>query len=361
MLKKIQIRFIGLLLMFLAVRGTAQYVITDEVNIPCSPVKSQDRTGTCWSYSTASFLESEYQRLHGKMIDLSEMYIVRQVYLDKARNYVLRQGKANFSQGALSHDLIRTMAHAGLMTESAYTGRMPNEAFHDHSELEAGIKGYLDGVRSQSTLSDKWLSGVEALLDVYMGAVPDQMLYDGKQHNAWSFYKASGINASDYITYTSFTHHPIGSTFILEIPDNYSNGVYHNVELDKLIDLVDIALDNGYTVAWDGDVSEQGFSQQEGLAILPQELGEGMFNSPVDEIVVTPEVRQRSFENYSTTDDHLMHIVGRAIDQKGNKYYKIKNSWGEKGPYNGFLYMSEAYFKMKTVGILLHKNVAANE
>ena len=337
----------------------SQYVITDEVNITCSPVKSQDRTGTCWSYSTVSFLESEYQRLHGKTIDLSEMYIVRHVYLDKARNYILRQGKANFSQGALSHDMIRTMAHAGLMTESAYSGKAAGDSFHDHSELEAGIKGYLDGVRSQSTLSDKWMSGVESLLDVYLGEVADKFSFDGSQHNAWSFYKGSGIDASDYLTYTSFNHHPVGSTFILEIPDNYSNGVYHNVDLDRLVDLVDKALDKGYTVAWDGDVSERGFSQQEGLAILPVQAGEDMFKQPVDEISVTSELRQKAFENYNTTDDHLMHIVGRAKDQNGKKYYKIKNSWGEKGHYNGFLYMSESYFKMKTVGILLHKDVAS--
>lgn len=329
--------------------GHAQYEFVDVKTIEHTGIKSQDITGTCWSFSTASFVESELMRMGKGEIDLSEMFIVRKIYEDKARNYVLRQGKANFSQGALAHDLIRTMAREGIMLESAYPGLLDGDTIHNHSELEAALKGYLDGVLSQNHPSKKWESGFNGILDAYLGALPAD---DSK-----AYYSKLGLKAEDYISVTSFSHHPYGEDFILEIPDNYSNGSYYNVQLDDLVRLVNHALDKGFTLAWDGDVSEKGFKAKQGLAILPSDIDrDSVFQIPGEEIKVTQANRQENFESLYTTDDHLMHLIGRAKDKNGTTYYIIKNSWGEIGDFDGLLYMSESYLRMKTVSLLLHEN-----
>ncbi len=348
----ITVLFIGIYSLALS-----QYSFTPQKEIQCTPIKSQDRTGTCWSFATSSFLESEIIKKTGSQIDISEMFIVRNIYLDKARNYVLRQGKANFSQGSLSHDLIRIMAKDGIVPETAFTGKYPNEKKHNHSELEAGLKGFLDGVISQKKISPKWPKAVNAVLEVYLGKAPEKFTYDGKSHTPLSFAKHIDLSPDNYISLSSFTHHPFYSKFILEIPDNYSNGSYYNVPLDELLTTINNAIDNGYSIAWDGDVSEKSFSAKEGIAILPtDDSRKDLFAAPGSEIKVNQENRQLAFESFETTDDHLMHIVGTAKDQKGNKYYIIKNSWGEISPYKGYLYMSEAYLKMKTVGIMINKD-----
>jgi len=334
----------------------SQYSFTPVKEIKCTPIKSQDRTGTCWSFATSSFLESEIIKKTGKQIDISEMYIVRNIYLDKAKNYVLRQGKANFSQGSLSHDLIRIMAKDGIVPESAFTGRYPDEQKHNHGEMEAGLKGFLDGVISQKKISSKWPKAVKAVLDVYLGTAPEKFTHDAKSYTPRSFADFIDLSPENYISMSSFTHHPFYSKFILEIPDNYSNGSFYNVPLDELLSTINNALDNGYSIAWDGDVSEKGFSAKEGIAVLPTDIKrKDLFTSPGTETEVSQENRQMAFESFETTDDHLMHIVGTAKDQNGNKYYIIKNSWGEISPYKGYLYMSESYLKMKTVAVMINK------
>lgn len=349
-----------MLLVAAAIGMNGQYEFTDVKEVSCTDIKSQDRTGTCWSFATTSFIESELIRMNKGEHDLSEMFIVRNIYMDKARNYLLRQGKANFSQGSLSHDMIRMMGEKGVVPESIYSGKYGDAKIHDHSEMEAGLKGYLDGIREQKRLSDRWDEGVEALLDVYMGEAPEKIMVDGKKLTPVQYAENLGLNAGNYVNLTSFTHHPFGSEFILEIPDNYSNGSYMNVELDKLIAIIDKAIDKGYTVAWDGDVSEKGFSARDGIAVLPVDASrEDLMENPGDEVEVTQQNRQQNFENWSTTDDHLMHIVGIAKDKNGTKYYKIKNSWGSISPHKGFMYMSEAYMRMKTVGITVHKDMIA--
>ncbi|MCB0563503.1 MAG: aminopeptidase [Phaeodactylibacter sp.] len=344
-----------ILCLALAVQLSAQYEFTIKNNIECTSVKNQQRTGTCWSFSTASFLESELMRLGKPEIDLSEMFMVRNIYLDKARNYVLRQGKANFSQGGLNHDVIRAFQMAGAVPESAYSGLLPGDEYYDHSEMEAAMKGMLDGLVGRKKLSNRWPGAVDCILDNYMGEAPDTFTYQGKKYTPESFAKSLGIKADDYVTLTSFSHHPFYETFILEIPDNYSNGAYYNLPLDELQAIVDNALATGYTVAWDGDVSEKGFSAGQGLAVMPADP-EAVANQPVDELTVTQELRQEGYESYATTDDHLMHLTGLAVDQNGTKFYLTKNSWGEVSQYKGFLYMSDAYFRMKTVGIMVHKD-----
>lgn len=337
---------------------TAQYQFNHTKEIDCTNVKSQARTGTCWSFATASFLESELIRQGKGQHDLSEMFVVRNIYKDKARNYVLRHGKANFSQGSLSHDLMRIVGKYGVVPEEVYSGMVEGESAHDHSEMEAGLKGFLDGVITSKKVSKKWKYAFNAILNAYMGTVQQDFTYNGKKYTSKSLANSLSINADDYVSLTSFTHHPFDAPFILEIPDNYSNGAYMNIPLDELIATIDRAIDKGYTVAWDGDVSEKGFDARQGIAVLPtNDAREDLFTNPGEEISVTQANRQENFENYSTTDDHLMHIVGKAKDQKGTEYYIIKNSWGEISSYKGYLYMSKSFVKMKTVAIMVHKDV----
>lgn len=336
---------------------SAQYQFTPKENLKCTSIKNQQRTGTCWSFSTVSFLEAELLRMGEEQHDLSEMYIVRNIYKDKARNYVLRQGKANFSQGSLNHDVMRALNMGGIIPEEAYSGKLPGENIHDHSEMERALKGMLDGILKGKRLSDKWMGAFSCILDNYMGAVPETFTYKGKSYTPASFTESLGINPADYVTLTSFSHHPFYESFILEIPDNYSNGSYYNIPLDELQAIADYALSQGYTVAWDGDVGEKGFSAGKGIAVIPADKSQDeLFDEPVKEATVDQEMRQKAFESYATTDDHLMHLTGTAVDQNGTKYYLTKNSWGEISPYKGYLHMSSAYFRMKTVGIMVHKD-----
>ncbi len=337
----------------------AQYDFTVDKDCRHTSVKSQDRTGTCWSFATTSFLESELLRMGKGEHDLSEMFTVRTIYEDKARNYILRQGKANFGQGSLAHDVLRAVALAGVVPQEVYDGLLPGQKRYDHSEMEAVLKGMLDGVLKGKHPTPYWDDAFRAVLDVYMGRVPEQFVYRGKTYTPQSLAGALGIKPEDYISYTSFTHHPFHTSFVLEIPDNYSNGSYYNLPLDDLVAVVDNALARGYTVAWDGDVSEKGFSAREGIAILPVDPDRtDVFTKPGKEQKVTQEVRQQEFMNFYTTDDHLMHIVGIAHDKAGTKYYIVKNSWGNVGPYGGVVYMSEAYFRMKTIAVTMHKSAA---
>lgn len=334
-----------------------QYNIKPKHEVACSAIKDQQRTGTCWSFATSSFLESEVLRTKKMEVDLSEMFSVYATYMDKAQNYLLRQGKANFSQGSLSHDVIRAVAHVGLVPESAYSGRPKGMDKHDHGELVAAVKGLLDGLNKRRVLSPLWRSAVRAVLDIYLGEVPNKFTYKGKSYSPMTFVQYLGINSSDYISLSSYTHHPFYKNFILEVPDNYSNGHYQNVPIAELEQIVDYALENGFTIAWDGDVSEKTFNHDKSLAILPTDKDrKDIWEQPGTEIKVTQELRQSTFESKATTDDHLMHLIGLAYDSRGTKYYKIKNSWGAKNAMKGYLYMSQAYFQLKTVGILLHKD-----
>ncbi|MCH2022562.1 MAG: C1 family peptidase [Saprospiraceae bacterium] len=334
-----------------------QYKLTPKFAIECTNVKNQQRTGTCWSFATSSFLESEVKRLKNIDVDLSEMFSVRTTYIDKAQNYILRQGKANFSEGSLSHDVINAVQRVGLVPESVFSGKTDGETIHNHSEMVAACKGMLNGLQKQKTLSPKWKKALTSILDVYLGKAPDKFNYEGKEYSPKSFAAFLDIKPKNYTSYTSYTHHPFYEKFVLEIPDNYSNGIYQNIPIDELEAVLDYAIANGYSVAWDGDVSEKTFNHSEGLAILPADKERNdLWDRPGAEIKVTQNLRQETFESKSTTDDHLMHIVGIAFDNKGTKYYKVKNSWGTSNVFKGYLYMSEAYFKLKTVAILLHND-----
>ena len=246
----------------------AQYEFKHTSDLECSPIKNQARTGTCWSFATSSFIESELLRMGKGEHNLSEMFVVRNIYMDKARNYVLRQGKANFSQGSLSHDLMRIMKRDGVVPESVYSGLTEDQKAHDHSEMEAGMKGFLDGVIKSKRLSKKWSTALDCILDTYMGDFPASFEYQGKKTTPVALSKDLGLDADNYVGLTSFTHHPLHEKFILEIPDNYSNGSYYNVPLDELMQTIDNAVEKGYTIAWDGDVSEKGFDAKKAIELL---------------------------------------------------------------------------------------------
>ncbi len=333
------------------------YEFTIEHTLDRTDIKSQDATGTCWCFATASFIESELMREGKGEFDLSEMFIVKNIYKDKASNYVLRHGKANFGEGALAHDFINAANRHGMVPESVYTGLQPGEERHNHGEMSAVLKGMLDALIGQRRVSDQWDEAYSAVLDTYLGASPEQFSIDGQQFTPQSFAQHLGFDGKNYLNFTSYSHHPFGEPFVLEIPDNFSNGSFHNVPIDRLVAIIDHAVANGYSVAWDGDVSERGFSRSKGLAILPKDANRSdALTVPGEEIEVDQAMRQKTFEEYSTTDDHLMHLVGIATDQNGTKYYVIKNSWGKTGPYDGYIYMSEAYLRLKTVAILVHKD-----
>ncbi|MEM9991145.1 MAG: C1 family peptidase, partial [Bacteroidota bacterium] len=348
------------LLCLLPALGMAQYEFTPIKTIACTAIKDQGRTGTCWSFSTLSFLESELMRMGEQEADLSEMFLVRTVYKDKAQNYFLRQGKANFSQGSLSHDVIRAYKMGGVVPESAYSGK-PKGTRHDHNRMEEDLKRLLDNAMKDPKLRTVWRDSFEHIMNGYIGYVPREFDVADTTYTVEGYTESLPLNPDDYWSFTSFTHHPFYEQFILEIPDNYSNGSYWNVPILALKNIVDEALEKGYTVAWDGDVSEKGFSAKAGIAVLPKVTDQkDIFKVPSTEKEVDQALRQATFEDYSTTDDHLMHLIGTAKDQNGTRYYVVKNSWGEIGTHQGYLYMSEAYFLLKTVGIMVHQESVPN-
>lgn len=340
-----------------------KYSFTPIIDIEASAVKSQGNTGTCWSFSASSFIESEIYRNTGEMIDISEMYNVRNTYPIKAWNYVMRQGKIQFSEGGLAHDVMNSIASKGLVPESAYSGLLGETTQHNHAQIIPELQKVLDEYikNDKNSAYPNWRVVVDSILDIHLGKVTDNFMYNGAYYNPTSFLEMTKVNASDYITLTSFTHQPYNSKFILNIPDNFSNGTFYNIELEQLVKEVDNALKKGYTLAFDCDVSEKTFSAKYGVAIIPNNIenNEKGLTYIVEEKNITPEFRQQEFENYNTTDDHLMHIVGLVKDQNNNEYYKVKNSWGstsERIGNGGYVYVSKAFFKLKTISIMVHKD-----
>ena len=339
------------------------YSFTPIIDIEASAVKSQGNTGTCWSFSASSFIESEIYRTSGKLIDISEMYNVRQTYPVKAWNYVMRQGKIQFSEGGLAHDVMNSIASKGLVPESAYSGLLNDATKHNHSKIIPDLKKVLDVYikNDKTTMRSNWRVEVDSILDSHLGKITTNFMYDGNFYNSTSFLEMTKFKPSNYVTLTSFTHQPFNSKFVLNIPDNFSNGIFYNIELEQLVNEVDYALKNGYTLALDCDVSEKTFSAKYGVATIPKDIEDAKksLTHIVEENDIMSEFRQQEFENYNTTDDHLMHIVGLVKDQNGNEYYKVKNSWGSSGDRignGGYVYMSKSFFKLKTISIMVHKD-----
>lgn len=338
-----------------------EYQFTAIKDIENTEIKSQGNTGTCWSFSTTSFLESEIIRLTGKQIDLSEMFSVRNTYSDKAINYLYRQGKAQFSEGGLAHDVINSVDKYGLVPEQEYSGLEIGEEKHNHAELVAVLKSMLDTYIKNPAreLSPKWRKATESVLDVYLGKQKEEFNFKGKKYTPKTFAEFVKIDASNYVTISSFEHEKKYEKFLLNIPDNFSNGTFYNIELNEMVSIVENAILKGFTIELDCDVSETTFSSKYGVAIIPENSSDAEkgLKEIIEEKKITSSFRQAEFENFNTTDDHLMHIVGLVKDQNNNKYFKIKNSWGTTNRGNGgYVYMSIPYFKLKTISVLLHKD-----
>ena len=337
------------------------YDIQIEKSCPVNPIQSQGTTGTCWCFATASFIEAEMLRENKGTHHFSEMFIAKNIYRAKANNYLLRHGKAQFSEGALAHDFLNAIEQHGLVPEAIYDGLFEGQKKHNHSEMASALTGMLEALSKRKTLTDRWAPAVDGVLDAYLGSSPERFEYNGRSYSPLELSKELGFKRDNYVSLTSFTHHPFGESFVLEIPDNFSNGKFLNLPIDDLVKTIDNAIANGYTVAWDGDVSEAGFSSSKGMAILPEKpKRKDLFKHIGEEKTVTQADRQKTFMSYSTTDDHLMHLVGISRDAAGNKYYIIKNSWGEIGPFKGYLHMSEAYVRAKTIALIVNKEAVVN-
>lgn len=363
------------------------YRFTDGKIIRTTPVKNQNRSGTCWCYSTMTMLESEILRAGGPEIHLSEMWIVRHSFMDKAVKYVRLHGELNFAEGGASHDVTEGIKQHGIVPFDVYPGLNYGTDKPDFHELSAVLKAYLDAVIQASggskTLSTAWKRGFNAILDEYFGPCPETFTYEGKEYTPQSFAESLPIRMDDYVDLSSFTHHPFYSPFIIEVPDNWMWASVWNVPLDELMQTIDYALENGYTVAWGTDVSEKGFSRTKAIGIIPEADLEGMsgteaekwgkltarekeaalykFDKPGKERKIDQQMRQEAFDNYETTDDHGMVIVGTATDQAGNRYFKVQNSWDVLPPYDGFWYFSRPFVEYKTMSIMVNKNAVPKE
>lgn len=356
------------------------FVFTDEISIPVTSVKDQNKSGTCWCFSGTSFFENEIRKAGGDSLDLSEMFTVRHCYADKADRYVRMYGGTHFAAGGSILDVPYVWERYGAVPEEVYSGLNYGEDKHVHEELDGVLKAYLDVIikKPNSKLSTAWRKGIEGILDAYLGELPETFNYNGKEYTPQSYAASLGIDPEDYVALTSFTHHPFYEAFVFEVPDNWLWAQYTNVPLNELKAVVDNAISSGHTVAWAADVSEGGFKWTDGVALLPKGKDEGdmsgtelsrwvklsdkdrvnekyNFTGPVEEIEVTQELRQEYFDRQETTDDHGMEIVGTAHDQKGNRYYKVKNSWDTNQKYNGYIYVSEPFFLGKTLNILVNK------
>ena len=341
------------------------YTFTAKKDLPCTSVKNQASTSTCWCFSGISMFESELLRMGKKSFDLSEMYIVRHTYEKKADMYVRMHGGSTFAAGGEYGDLVTGTREVGLVPEGAYTGLNYGTTSHNHGEMDGVLKAYVDVIikREGRVLTTAWMNGFKGILDAYLGKMPESFTYEGKNFTPATFTKDLGLNPDDYVIITSFSHHPFYKQCLLEIPDNWAGGLFYNIPLDDMMQIIDNSVNTGYTVAWASDVSDRGFSMKEGVAIVPEKNWNEMssdeataqFKGPHPEKVITQELRQKEFDNYSTTDDHGMHIVGTATDQAGNVFYRVKNSWGITGKYDGFLYVSKAFVALRTTNIMVNK------
>lgn len=356
------------------------YQFTEVVTVPATPVKNQAATGTCWCFATTSFMESELLRMGKGTYDLSEMFIVRQKYMNQLQDNYLRRGNGNIGQGSLSHTFMNAYRQVGIVPEEVYTGINYDSERHNHSEMVRYMHAIADVAVKTKQRSPEYDKLIANLFDTYLGKLPEKFTYKGKEYTPKSFAESLGLNMDDYIELTSFTHHPYYVKFDVEVPDNWEHSLMYNLPLDEMMETVDYALTNGYTVCWDGDVSEKGFSFTNGVAINPEvkkvedlsntdrarfeKLGEKerleevfKFERPYPEIKVTPEVRQAGFESFVTTDDHLMHVTGITKDQNSTKYYITKNSWGtDRNKFGGYLNMSESFVRAKTIYVMVHKD-----
>jgi bleomycin hydrolase len=341
------------------------FTFTEVINLGNTSIKNQGSSGTCWSYSGNSFLESEMIRMGKKPVEISQIYTARNTYLDKARTYVRLHGGLSLGEGGQFHDVLNSFRKYGTMPQYAYTGLHYGTTRNNFGEMTNMLDAMLGAVVKGKTLTPNWEKAYTAAMDSYLGEVPEKFDYNGKSYTPRTFAdQVIGINPDDYVGIASVTDHPYYSQFVLLIPDNWSFDRFYNVKMNDLTDIIDNALQKGYTVAWATDVSEKGFSWKNGVAYVPEKPFEEMtdqekstmFVGPKPELKVTAEERQKAFDNWQTTDDHGMHIVGLVKDQNGKEYYIVKNSWGTTNDYHGYLYASKEFVRYKTTSLMLHKD-----
>lgn len=356
------------------------YLFTKVVNLDATPVQDQNSTGTCWSFSALSYFESELLRTGKGTHNLSEMFVVRNSYIDKGDKYVRMHGKSNFGQGGAFWDIPYVIKNYGIVPEEVYNGKnYGGGEKHNHNELEAVLTAFVKTITEnpQKSLTTSWKKAYTSIVDAYLGNVPESFTYQGKTYTPKEYANSLGLKMDDYVTLGSYTHHPFYQSFVLEVEDNWASQQLYNVQLDEMMEVINNALNKGYTVAWASDVSEKGFSFKNGLAIVPEDetavakKGEDNkqfnnagadktgtpFDAPCKEKEITQQVRQEAFDNYQTTDDHGMHIVGMYKDQTGKVFYRVKNSWGTKNnDCDGYLFVSEAFIRYKTTDIMIHKD-----
>ena len=342
------------------------FVFTTVKENPITSIKNQNRSSTCWSFSTLGFVESELLRLGKGEYDLSEMFVVHKTMQDRGVNYVRYHGDSSFSPGGSFYDVMYCIKNYGIVPQEVMPGIMYGDTLPVHNELDAVASGYI---------------GLSAIYDTYLGACPEKFTYKGKEYTPKTFAESLGLNYNDYVSLTSYTHHPFYSQFAIEIQDNWRNGLSYNLPIEELMAVMDNAVKKGYTFAWGSDVSEQGFSR-DGIAVMPDAAKESelsgsdmarwtgltaadkrreLFTKPFPEKDITQEMRQVAFDNWETTDDHGMVIYGIAKDQNGKEYFMVKNSWGKSGKYDGIWYASKAFVAYKTMNILVHKDALPKE
>lgn len=352
--------------------STDGFHFTPIINLDVTSVKDQGSSGTCWSYTGSSFLEAEVLRKGGKPIDLAEIYTARNSYIEKAKNYVRMHGNLSYGDGGELHDVINMYRKYGALPQQVYSGLNYGTTRNQFNEMQEILSGFLKSVvkNTNKKLTPNWLKAFTAVLDTYLGEVPETFFYEGKIYTPKSFAEeVVKLDPDDYIEMVSYNDEPKYKMVFMAVPDNWSFDYAYNVDMEDFIRVIDYALKKGYTVGWAADVSERYFSWKNGVAFVPEKSWEDMsvqekqdlFKKPQPELTITPQMRQEAFDNYQTTDDHAMHIVGLAKDQNGTEYYIVKNSWGESNDYKGYLYVTKNFVRYKTTAILVNKNgVPAN-
>ncbi len=358
------------------------FVFSTVKENPITSIKNQNRSSTCWSFSSLAFLESELLRQGKGEYDLSEMFVVHHTMADRAERYVRLHGDNSFSPGGSFYDVVYCMNNYGLVPQEAMNGIMYGDTLPVHNELDAVAEAYVNAIAKGklTKLTPVWMNGLNAIYDTYLGKCPEKFSYKGKEYTPLTFAKSLGLNADDYVSLTSYTHHPFYKKFAIEIQDNWRNAESWNLPIDEFMTVIENAVNNGYTVAWGSDVSEDGFTR-DGIAVVPQmnrtdltgsdmarwtgltmaDKRKELTSKPMPEMDITQEMRQKAFNNWETTDDHGMLIYGMAKDQNGKEYYMVKNSWGTNNKYKGTWYASKAFVKYKTMNILVHKDALPKE
>ena len=357
------------------------FVFTTVDSVGITSVKDQNRSGTCWAFSTLGFFESEVLRIQGKEVDFAEMFVVSKTMLDRATYCVRLYNEPRFAAGGSAYDVLYCMGHYGLVPQEAMPGIRYGWTDADtlpvHTELDKVAAGYLNGLKGLKKLSPVWREGLQSIYDTYLGPCPESFVYEGKTYTPREWVKSLGLNPDDYVSLTSYTHHPFYERFALEVPDNWRMDQMYNLPIDELMRVIDNAISKGYTMAWGADVSELGFTRK-GIGVMPDadkgadltgsdmakwvgmsadKKKEELTKKPLPEKTVTQEMRQQAYDNWETTDDHGMQIFGTATDQNSKRYYMVKNSWGTmRSDYKGIWYISEAFMRYKTNDILVHKN-----